>query len=623
MKSACRERERERENHRVNLFKVTGLVLLCISVIALSSCRQTVIPFPPFWEDDGEAIVPGEWDEYFPEGNGSDSHPYIISDQTGINQIAELVNDGTTTFEGVVFQVNEPINLTNHTPIGTKGSKAFQGTFRGPSPDNKAEIKISYTGNDRFAGIFGGLGDGALIENLDVSGSVESTRTDTLGGTPSAGLIAGNMAPGATIRNSIAREGTVKAMRAGGIAGEMEGGLIELCENYATVTGSSYTGGITGSAAEDKPQILSSINYGVVSSITGATVGGIAGSAEQGTLIQDCVNDGTVKGEINVGGITGALKTNSSIVSSKNLKAIIYYEGTNSGTGGTAGGIAGYADSSSISLSTNKGDLDFSGHAIIGGITGKLTNGSITGSVNSGSIKGSHWVGGIAGQASGDSTISGTEGVDTNTGSISGTNYYIGGIVGVLDASTVKDTTNNGEITGNNAYNIGGIAGQATAGSNIISSWNKNKVETTNLAPGGIVGFLQNSSVQGGGTTSTSKVKTTSNYAGGIVGKIEDSTGTQSTISETITKGMIDSKFSGGVIGYLLSEATLTTVTVDQSTTITSSNSRNYTITGHAKENAKTNLKLINCTVRGAVLSESNPATAEDVNTNLVTVSYQ
>ena len=429
------------------------------------------------------------------------------------------------------------------------------------------------------------------------------------------------MAPGSTIRNSTAT-GTVKAMRAGGIAGEMEGGLIEYCENYATVTGSSYTGGITGSAAEDKPKILHSTNFGEVSSTTGATVGGIAGSAEQGTLIQDCVNDGTVKGELNVGGITGALKSNSSIENSKNLKDIEYKDGTNSGDGGTAGGITGYADSSLISSSTNEGNLDFSNHAIIGGIAGRLTKASITDSVNNGDIKGSHLVGGIAGKAEVGSTISGTEGIDTNTGNISGTNYYIGGIVGELNASTVTDTTNNGEITGS-AHHIGGIAGHAMAESKIISSWNKNKVEATNRGPGGIVGLLENSSVQEGGTTSGSTVKTSNNYAGGIVGEIDGSTGTMSTISDTITQGKIESNYSGGVIGRLLSEAKLTSVTVDESTSITSSNDRNRTISGHADETKKTNLTLINCRVRGKVLSESNPATNDDVSTSLVTVLYQ
>lgn len=577
MKSACKERERERVL-RVNLFKTSGLILLCISAIALSSCRQTFIPIPPFWEDDGETIVPGEWDEYFQKGNGSENNPYIISDQDGINQIAALVNDGTTTFEGVVFQVNNPITLTNHTPIGTKGSQAFQGKFRGPSPENKARISIEYSGSEyNFAGIFGGLGDGALIENLEVEGNVNNTANGVIDeNTPSAGLIAGTMSTGAIIQNCISR-GSVQSMRAGGIAGELEGGSILYCDNYANVTSETYAGGITGSSDSflspeiTKARIEESNNYGTISSNTGTNAGGIIGSAENGIYIFKCNNEGDVKGKSRIGGIAGTvLDKGTRIVSCENSGSLSFMENATSSDTGRIGGIAGYVHTNaSIENCINSSSISFTEGKHIGGIVGLLTTESeISGAINKGDITGKEYTGGIVGEAQYDVLIDGTENEVSNSGIVTGYGTYIGGIAGRLFESYIDASRNTGNVIGNTgASSIGGIVGIAQNSSEIRNSWNESNVtlnDSSKTSAGGIVGYLSSSSIIEGG--SSGEISATKQYAAGIAGRIE---GTAVRILDVTISGSITSaNYAGGVAGYLNSDIELSNINIINSESI-------------------------------------------------------
>lgn len=630
MKSTCKV------NHRLNLCKITEVVLLCILAILVSSCRQIIVPIPPFWEDGEDSTETGKWNEYFPEGNGSVSNPYIISDQAGIEQIARLVNDGMTTFEGIVFQVENPITLTNHNPIGTKGPSAFQGTFRGPSPENKTKISISYEDDiNTFVGIFGGLGTGALIENIEVSGNINNKKiTPENHSTPSAGLIAGNMQDGAVIQNCEV-SGSVKAQRAGGIAGEMEGGSILHCVNNATVLGldapdegGTYAGGIIGSAAEGHCRIEFCINQGAVSSETGSTTGGIVGSAENGTYIYECDNNGSIKGKIRSGGIAGTL-TDSTIENCINLKSIdAFTEGTYTNSG-IIGGLVGRASNSSIINSSNEGNLEFSGYSNIGGIAGTASNTSISETTNKGNITGDFIVGGIVGTADNGTNISGTTDTDTNVGSVSGISYHIGGIAGRLKGATISNVINSGDIKGTErAYQIGGLVGCAYTGSSIISSWNHGAVtithnsNTTYAAPGGIVGILQNSEIKNGG--STGKVSTNACSASAIAGILKDEEEfAKSIISGVVINGDISSNYPGGAIGYLQSSgATLQGLTFTDDLKIENIDKIIGKIIGLVA--APQSITIENCYINDNKISDDNPITKEHIGSGIsyLTITY-
>lgn len=100
----------------------------------------------------------------------------------------------------------------------------------------------------------------------------------------------------------------------GGIVNFNYGGTIESCSNYGNLNGTHFLGGIVGSSGQEGNIILNCVNYGTVSG------GGIAGSVGNG-IVQNCVNYGSISG-LSGAGIVRALERNSSITSCDNYGSI-------------------------------------------------------------------------------------------------------------------------------------------------------------------------------------------------------------------------------------------------------------------------------------------------------------
>ena len=188
----------------------------------------------------------------------------------------------------------------------------------------------------------------------------------------------------------------------------------------ASGTGGSYFGGITGLAIN--ASIKGCDNYVNVTNSGGRSTGGIAGSIQNNTVIENCNNYGLISGNEDVGGITGSYTSYVDGAKINNCNNYNIVKGNHQGIGG----ILGDSQGASIPLSycTNEADIDggTSGR-LVGGIVGEGYASAITYCSNSGNITGSsNFVGAILGQNFGG-TLSST---NTNTGTANGTDTLIG-----------------------------------------------------------------------------------------------------------------------------------------------------------------------------------------------------
>lgn len=199
----------------------------------------------------------------FAGGMGTASDPIIINSADQLKLLADNVNNGKSTYNGIHFSLNVNIGLANHawTAIGSN-SNQFRGVFGGNGKTIDG-LKINTTATGQ--GLFGY--NGGMIKSLTVKGSVAA------GGT------------------------------AGGICGS-NAGILDSCQNYATITvsGGDNVGGICGS---NNGRIQNSTNHGAV--VGKNNVGGIAGSIIEvvNAVISGCENKGSVSGSGNAGGICG------------------------------------------------------------------------------------------------------------------------------------------------------------------------------------------------------------------------------------------------------------------------------------------------------------------------------
>ena len=153
------------------------------------------------------------------------------------------------------------IDLTGKdwTPVGTSFPNSYTGTFDGGDHTIKG---LTVTTNDKYAGLFGSLGEAGTVKNVVMEG-VQITCNHRSGNT-------------------------------GGVVGSSDG-TIENCSVSGSVSGTVYVGGVVG------VQWFGSIT-GCSSSATVkgmVDVGGVAGQTNAGATLTACYATGNVTIEIN------------------------------------------------------------------------------------------------------------------------------------------------------------------------------------------------------------------------------------------------------------------------------------------------------------------------------------
>lgn len=363
------------------------------------------------------------FDQAYPwTGEGTAQSPYLIQSYRDLRNIGVHVARGEH-FQNQYFRLETNVSIADDSwlPIGgylsptqfdTSRQTLFSGTFDG----NGHVITLSYGRVARDYYCLFGLTDGATICNLRTDGDIDI------------------------------------GAYAGGIIGAASKTVIVNCESAMTVAGDCYVGGIVGSA-DTQSSFVGCVNtgsltaYGMNGANSNNAIGGIAGAISSNTRIENCRNEGQILGMGGTaGGIVGhGLGTIQNCVNSGDVTVKSYASNPGIGTGTNdsfAGGIAGYGGYQQNHYAVIDGCLNTgsvtAAFRTAGGIVGAGAK-SITNCANTGAVSARGYVGGIAG-------------VITNAQTT---------IANVVNAGTVaaRGENNNGSYTGP----VGGIIGHVAA----------------------------------------------------------------------------------------------------------------------------------------------------------------
>lgn len=350
----------------------------------------------------------------------------------------------------------------NDTGTGTDIKEGFQSI----GIDSNGNVIVSDGGKSGFTGKFDGLDYN--IFNLNIK-----KDTDNVG-------LFGVVGEGAVINNVTLVGGSITGQNnVGALAGSVQGGVhISNITNSASVTGEKNVGGIVGeSIGNDSQKTVyeNLINTGTITS--SGTEDGEGGRISNAGGLIGYLKEGNLGGtSYNLGAVTGRTENDGSMIVGYNV-----------------GGLVGKASDATLGDGTNLiyNRLNVNGAYNVGGIVGSMTGTTVQNAENSGNVTATghtdgtysyhsaHYAsggtttadvyianaGGIAGTASGESTISKVQNsgnVSSGTAKENSYTYYtagnVGGIAGsAVDTNITNATNEENDIRG--AHNVGGIAG--------------------------------------------------------------------------------------------------------------------------------------------------------------------
>lgn len=461
------------------------------------------------------------------------------------------------------------VDATGNSTYNTIGSgtTAFTGTFDG---DGHTIVGLQAKG-----GIFGQLGSGAVVKNINIASSVFTGNNigDSVGAVAAennGGSISGISGYGNTIKGS---GGYI-----GGLVGKNYGGISNSNDQSTVIAGAgTVAGGIAGvngtnadkGGTIDNVQSNSAVTTGVLAKDQYASnLGGIVGKNE---MLLDKYNINNVSAH-GITGKTGNTQTSGGIVGTNEGRiSNAYNESIIHGSkniGGVAGNNVKQASSSKIAELNDVanaveiiGDV---GSQNVGGLVGKQNHATINQGRNTGAITGCTNVGGMVGYNTADSYLKNLENSPqatitgiTNVGGIAGVNE------GEISADNQLNLVNSGKIYG--WENVGGIAGKNSGKiDNVNSNINLYVIdeETRNALKGNAV-ITPNAQFFGGVTgenvgiitnaTNRARVDAAqASYVGGIVGR---NTSEGGKVGQLLGMGnsnkgfVIGNNYVGGVIG--------------------------------------------------------------------------
>ena len=234
---------------------------------------------------------------YTIEGDGS----YTVTTADGLLAWNEAVQKDMT----LNCTLADNIDLTgiDWAPIGKDDNKVYTGTFDG---NGKTITRLTVTGSNEYAGLFGFIGPGGTVQNVVLEG-VQITSDNSSG---YAGGVAGYCYRG-TLENCSVSGSVSGSFSVGGVVGDQWGGSITGCSSSATVKGTVRAGGVAGSTNYDATLTACYATGDVTVENDGTNnshAGGVVGYNAYSTVIA-CYAAGNVSGKgsgtIHVGGVTG------------------------------------------------------------------------------------------------------------------------------------------------------------------------------------------------------------------------------------------------------------------------------------------------------------------------------
>ena len=462
----------------------------------------------------------------------------FVGGLVGFNWHTSITNSyATGIVKGSSFDVGGLVGYNNY---GNISNSYATGSVTGSGYSVGGLVGQNYYGNitNSYAGgsVTGsGYRVGGLVgENLINNGAGSITNSYATGSVTGNEIVGGlvgnnNSNNGAgSITNSYATGSVTGTSHVGGLVGQNQSnnGDNTIANSYATggVTGSNNVGGLVG---YNYGSITHSYATGSVTA-SGCWVGGLIGVNLINNGVGSITNSyatGILKGTSCVGGLVGQNQLNNGVGSITNS----YAKGNVTGSGEHVGGLVGQNQLNngvgSITNSYATGNVTGSG-AHVGGLVGQnqLNNngvGSITNSYATGSVIGNESVGGLVGQNMCGITNS------YATGSVTGNGFYVGGLVGNNDSSTIASSYAKGNIISNNGYGVGGLVG-INHGNNvgsITNSYATGSVTGSYIVGGllgdvgGLVGINNGNNGSGSITNSYATGTVTGSYnVGGLVG---------------------------------------------------------------------------------------------------------
>ncbi len=220
------------------------------------------------------------------------------------------------------------------------------------------------------------------------------------------------------------------------------------------------------------------------------------------------------------------------------------------GSGNFIGGVAGYTENAEISYATSTARID--GGWTVGGLVGHLNYSTITYSIASGDVvgyevdgtgKNGESIGGLVGFSSdGQSEISHS----SASGNVSG-GAYIGGLVGLMNQGSVADSFATGDVTASSSL-VGGLIGRSN-GVDVSDAYATGDVSAAASKVGGLIGYSNGDVITDayaeGDVTGDDEV-------GGFAGFVDSS----SSISGAYATGDVSGDvYVGGFVGNASSSA--------------------------------------------------------------------
>lgn len=447
------------------------------------------------------------------------------------------------------------------------GNTAFTGTFDG---DGHTIVGLQAKG-----GIFGKLGSGAVVKNINIASSVFTGNNtyDSVGAVAAennGGSISGISGYGNTIKGS---GGYI-----GGLVGKNYGGISNSNDQSTVIAGAgTVAGGIAGvngtnadkGGTIDNVQSNSAVTTGVLAKDQYASnLGGIVGKNEM-LLNKYNINNVSAHG---ITGKTGNTQTSGGIVGTNEGRISNAYNESIIHGSENIGGVAGKnvtqeSNSKLAELNDVANAVEIIGDAgsqNVGGLVGMQDHATTNQGRNTGAITGCTNVGGMVGYNTADSYLKNLENSPqatitgiTNVGGIAGVNE------GEISADNQLNLVNSGKIYG--WKNVGGIAGKNSGKiDNVNSNINLYVIdEATRKALKGTAGIAANAQFFGGVTgenvgiitnaTNRARVDAAqASYVGGIVGR---NTSEDGKVGQLLGMGnsnegfVIGNNYVGGVIG--------------------------------------------------------------------------
>lgn len=447
------------------------------------------------------------------------------------------------------------------------GNTAFTGTFDG---DGHTIVGLQAKG-----GIFGQLGSGAVVKNINIASSVFTGNNigDSVGAVAAennGGSISGISGYGNTVKGS---SGYI-----GGLVGKNYGDISNSNDQSTVIAGAgTVAGGIAGvngtnagiGGTIDNVQSNSAVTTGVLDENQYASnLGGIVGKNEM-LLNKYNINNVSAHG---ITGKTGNTQTSGGIVGTNEGRISNAYNESIIHGSENIGGVAG--KNVTQASNSNMAELNDVANAVeiigdagsqnVGGLVGMQEHATTNQGRNTGAITGCTNVGGMVGYNKADSYLKNLE--NSPQATITGITY-VGGIAGVnegeISADDQLNLVNSGKIHG--WENVGGIAGKNSGKiANVNSNINLYVIDkATREALKGNAEIAANAQFFGGVTgenvgiitNATNRARVDAeqaSYVGGIVGKNTkdgDKVGQLLGMGNSNEGFVIGNNYVGGVIG--------------------------------------------------------------------------